>query len=87
MLFELLTEYKKPATINKIVSKHFDGFNTQVITDYWKGIKEQSLKISIIADNTIDNNSKVELIAGQIKALNNQEAVLINKIDNEYLLI
>ena len=84
MLYEILTEYKKPGKINKIVSSQFEGFNVERLTGYWKGIQEQAVKISIIAENTIDNDAKIKAVAARIKRVNDQESVLINKINNEY---
>ena len=87
MLYEILTENKKRKSIENITSKYFEGFNTQLINGYWQNIKESSLKISIIADNSKKTNNNIKLIAQKIKDLNNQDAVLINKINNEYQLI
>jgi len=87
MLYELLTENKNKQKIQDLTSKYFEGYNIQNITGSWQGILEKSIKISIIAENTAAINNKIKDLAAAIKVLNNQEAILINKIDNEYLLI
>lgn len=86
MLYRILTEDKNREGIINIVKKHFDGFTLIPTIGYWEGTKENSLIIEI--NIPLDRNSfMILVVANQIKVLNQQQAVLVQKINMESDLI
>jgi len=79
------TENADETLIADIVGKKYPSFTILTGTGYWKGKKENSLVIEIIGDDI--NVSDINEIALEIKKVNNQEAVLVQKIENNTWLI
>lgn len=85
MLYRIFTENKNHAQVERIISKHFDGFTIVKADGYWKLIKEGSLVIEIVTPKT--NKNKVTKLAKEIKEYNTQEAVLVQEIENHQWLV
>lgn len=85
MLYRIFTENKNLETIEKIVSKHFQGFTIIKADGYWKLIKEGSLIIEVTDPNTDKN--VINKLAQEIKEANTQEAVLVQEIKNDSWLV
>jgi len=84
-MFRICTENVNQDEIAKIVGKKFDAFNLVTGVGFWKGQKENSLTIEIVGDDIkIDD---INSIATEIKNVNNQDAVLVQKIENKNWLI
>lgn len=84
-MFRICTENVNQDKIAKIVGKKYDAFNLIPGTGFWKGKKENSLTIEIIGDDIkFDDVNKIAL---EIKKINNQDAVLVQKIENDNWLI
>lgn len=64
----------RPEVAN-LVSEYFNGFTMFSGIGFWRGKKELSLVIEIIAD--YNDKHKVLRLAGEIKELNKQESVLV----------
>lgn len=79
MLFRIFTENKNQAQVEYIVSSHFDAFTIFKATGYWKGIPEHSLVIEVSGDDIIE--ASIRDMCAQIKSHNEQECVLIQKIE------
>lgn len=79
-MFRILTENKNQNRVVEIVGKKFTGFTIIAATGFWKGQREDSLIIEIIGDDV--KVEDVNAIATEIKNVNNQEAVLVQKIEN-----
>lgn len=71
--------------IAKIVGKKYPSFTIIPGTGYWNGEKENSIVIEIIGDDI--DPADINEIALEIKETNNQEAVLVQKIENTNWLI
>ena len=84
MLYRIFTENKNLETIEKIVSKYYEGFTLVKGQGYWRLQKENSLIIEIVTDDT---DKLISDLALEIKKANKQEAVLIQKIANNQWLI
>ena len=84
-MFRICTENVNQDTIAKIVGKKFSAFNLVAGTGFWKGQKENSLTIEIIGDEI--NVEDINEIAREIKNVNKQDAVLVQKIENSNWLI
>jgi len=80
-LYRVFTE-TKPG-LAELVSKRFDGFTLVPATGYWLGEPEQSTVIEIVTD---DGWSVFEL-AEDIKEVNGQDAVLVERIRNASWLL
>lgn len=85
MLYRICTENVNQNKIEKIVSKLFDGFTIVKGTGFWKRQKENSLIVEIVGDESDLN--KVKSIASEIKVINDQDAVLVQRIENNNWLI
>lgn len=84
MLYRILTEDKNHEELEKLAAKHFPGFTLVRGQGFWRLQKEDTLIIEIVAD---DIDVKINTLALAIKQLNNQEAVLVQKIQNQQWLI
>jgi len=62
----------------------YEGFTIIRGQGYWRLQPENSLVIEIV---TVDEDVKVNSLAKAIKVVNNQEAVLIQKIENHQWLV
>jgi hypothetical protein len=78
MLYRILTENKQRQRVENIVSREFDAFTLYTGTGHWNGGKERSLIIEIDADAI--KGDAVRNLALEIKALNEQEAVLVQRL-------
>jgi len=84
MLYRIFTERKNEEEIEKIVSKYYEGFTLIKSEGFWRLIKENSLIIEIVTE---DSDKLINDLAKEIKAANNQEAVLVQKINNNQWII
>ena len=84
MLYRIFTENKNQNAIEKIVNKYFEGFTLIKSEGYWRLQKENSLIIEIVTDDT---DKLINDLALEIKTVNNQEAILIQKINNNQWLV
>ncbi len=76
VVYRIYTENKiNMRDVERFIRKYFDGFTVFFTNGHWKGTKEDSIVIEIIADYT-DKHSVLSL-AGDIKVLNEQETVLV----------
>ena len=79
MLYRIFTEDTNQEKIEKICTKHFPGFTIIKSAGYWRLQKEKSLIIEIVTEDT---DVKINCLAREIKDVNKQESVLIQKIKN-----
>ena len=84
-MFRICTENVNQDKIAKIVGKKFDAFNLVTGTGFWKGQKENSLTIEIVGDEI--KVEDINQIASEIKKVFKQDAVLVQKIENNNWLI
>ena len=84
MLYRIFTEDKNQAGIERIVNKYFPGFSIIKSTGFWRLQKENSLIIEVITEEPA---AKIDAIAREIKAENQQEAVLVQIIKNNQYLV
>ena len=75
--YTLYTEDKFGLT--ELVSKYFDGATLQYGLGLWKGDTECSCKIELIIEENLQNSIKIESLCYDIKAVNEQETVMIIK--------
>ena len=88
MIYRLYTEDKNRKEIEKIVSKYFDGFTVFTAKGYWEGKSENSLVIEILIEqHFFGEHLIIYEICKEIKALNDQESVLVVKLncDSEFI--
>jgi len=83
--FRIYTEDTNREKIEEIISKHFEGFTIFKTDGYWRLQKEKSLIIEILGESDIV--AKINSLAREIKEMNNQEAVLVQKIKNNNWLV
>lgn len=86
MLYRILTEDCKRDEIAALVAKRdFPAFTLIPSQGYWKGQKENSLTIEI--DASVEWKAGVYALAKDIKTLNSQDAVLVQEIALESVLV
>ena len=76
-LFRIHTETRP--NIAAIVSERFDGFTLYAATGYWRGLREDSTTVEILADAS--RRADVDAIADRIRTENGQQAVLVVELD------
>jgi len=90
MIIRICTENKNRAQVGIEVDKYFDCYSLFQGRGMWKGQVEPSLLIEIAvdakADHTIARAAALEL-ADDIKILNTQEAVLVQFLPSEHVMV
>jgi len=81
MLYRIFTEDipQNYDAITEQIASLYEGFTILRGQGYWRLQPENSLVIEIV---TVDEDVKVNHLAKAIKVVNNQEAVLVQKIEN-----
>jgi hypothetical protein len=67
----------------RVVSRKFEGFTLVPVTGYWKGQEERALAIEIDTDRTADAYE----VAREIKEMNGQEAILLQRFSPDSRLL
>ena len=90
MLYRIITEDKGipklRLQLEQIVGKYFDGFTVFEATGYWKGARENSLVFEISVPDKTALYAVVNA-ADEIKTVNKQEAVLVQKISSNQIFV
>ena len=84
-LYRILTEAKNLPKLSKLVDDYFKGSTVIPARGRWEGEAEKSLVIEIVTEK--ENEHSIEDLARAIKRTNNQEAVLIQKIQSASYLV
>jgi len=98
VLYRIITQNKNRSEIITMLRRHFDGFTIYRATGYWKDTIEPALIIELddIGDYTAQNEytfredgfgREVENLVKLIKKTNQQDTVLLQKINSESELI
>lgn len=86
MLYRILTEdCKRDEVIALLGARNIQAFTLIPSQGYWEGNREDSLTIEIDAPVTF--KSEVYELAREIKTLNSQDAVLVQEIALESVLV
>lgn len=85
MLFRIFTEDKNRDALRFGIAERFDAFTLLDAWGFWKGEPEKSLVIEIVGDPEIE--ATVRELALWIKRTNEQEAVLIERLENHSELV
>jgi len=87
MLYRIFTEdtgIKGRKNVASIVGKQFDGFTLLQGTGYWKGTKEKSMVVEIVA--RFIPRKVLNSIVDNIKTVNRQQACLVQTVKNHAYL-
>jgi len=76
-LYRIYTENINIDKIKSILNNHFENYTLIDSLGVWQGTEEKSLIIEVILRELTSNKEKISLVANEIKAINNQQAVLI----------
>lgn len=98
MLYRLFTENKNYDQIKKLVGDLFDGFTIIKADGVWQGKSEHSLIIEIdnprmntnftnIEDALLDVDFRINQLCYAIKKLNQQDKILVQRIESESKLV
>mgnify|MGYP001598676099 FL=1 len=80
MLYRICTEDINRRQLTNLINRHFDGYTLYTVEGRWKGKAEDALVIEIVGD--LADRAPVHILAHEIKALNEQESVLIEEIES-----
>ena len=79
--YTLYTENKNIKSIKGILNLFYQGYTIINTQGYWRGKKENSLKIEVITEKTkkdlIYNKIALNCIIKTIKKINNQQSILL----------
>lgn len=87
MLYRIVTEDKNRRHLTDCIDRHFSGYRLYTTEGRWKGKREAALVIEIAELDGEDFHERVYVLARNIKALNGQEAVLIEAIASANVLV
>lgn len=87
MLYRLFTENKNYDQIKKLVCDLFDGYTIIKADGIWKGESEHSLIIEINGDVRIFANDAIQQLCFAIKKLNQQDKILVQRIESDSKLV
>lgn len=79
MLYRIFTENKNQKEIEQVINKYYEGYTLIKGEGFWRLQKENSLIIEIVTE---DADAKISAIATDIKSINKQDTVLVQKIQN-----
>ena len=79
MLCRIVTEDLNREQVEAIVEEEFSGFTVLTGEGHWEGNKEKTLIMEIVGVNILE---KIKRVAERIKTANNQQAVLVQVIEN-----
>jgi len=82
-LYRICTEDKNRDKVERIVTGCFPGFTIIEAKGYWEGVREDSLVIELVTED----EERVNIVATRIKVVNEQQAVLIQRIECDKWLI
>lgn len=74
-IYRIYTEDKNLPKIERILDEHFPGYSVFKGRGVWKGVKENSLLIEVDGAHS----AEVSKVAGKIKKLNAQDAILVQR--------
>ncbi len=83
MLYRILTENKNREAVEDLVGQSFPGFTSYEGLGHWQGAKENSLIIEV----DTDNHWLIRHLASDIKELNHQQAVMIQAIKTDVVMV
>lgn len=87
-LYRLYTENKNVEGIKEIINAYFSGYTLIEGVGIWNGISEKSLIVEVVNFTGKSNlEAEFKLIAGAIKKLNCQDAVLltVQEIESKFV--
>ena len=75
-LYRLYTERRDLPVLEALVSGRFDGYTLYFTAGIWRGLREMSVVVEILADDSPDTVTKVRMLVADIRVSLNQQAVL-----------
>lgn len=87
MLYRLFTENKNYDQIKKLVCQHFDGATIIKAEGIWQGESEHSLIIEIEINSPVAFYRRIETLCYAIKKLNQQDKILVQRIESDSRLV
>jgi len=67
-----------------ITSQHFDGFTTEQVVGYWKGARENTLKIEIVTDSS---DATIAKLCKELRVRLNQDAIMLEIVESNIAFI
>jgi hypothetical protein len=88
LTFRIYTEDVRREELINLTSLKFEAFTTYEGVGFWRGLEEKSLIIEVLATEDFELVEKnIQDLAFEIKSLNKQEAVLVQKLENNSFLL
>ena len=86
-LYRICTEDVNRENTRKIIGRYFDGFTLLSGEGVWRGSQENALVIEILGDGEPGERAVISALCEDIKAENQQEAVLLQVVEMKGYLI
>lgn len=67
-----------------IISRYFEGFTAYEVIGYWRGSKENTLKVEVASD---EGSTKVIRLCKELKKELQQEAILLEQVESNIAFI
>lgn len=80
-LFRICTENTNRAAVEQLAKEYFDAFTLIDGKGFWRGIPESALVIEVMLEASYAG--RVRRFAEKLRALNDQECVLVQTIELE----
>jgi hypothetical protein len=92
MIVRISTERKRVKWLCGLISEFFDGFTVYKTTGYWQGVREKSIVFEIdtlgfSSTQTLLLDANIKMICRKICGYNRQDAVLVQRIESETVLL
>ena len=68
--------------ILETVSLWFGGFTASEVIGYWKGQKENTLKIEIVINGSVLNEDKINKLVLNLKEVCKQDSIMVEKVNS-----
>ena len=70
--------------IIEITGKYFEGFTTEQVIGYWKGARENTLKVEIVTDSS---DATITKLCRELRVALDQEAIMLEIIESNIAFI
>lgn len=70
--------------IIEITGRHFEGFTTEQVIGYWRGARENTLKIEIVTDSS---DAKITSLCRELRVALDQDAIMLEIVESNIAFI
>ena len=67
-----------------ITGRHFEGFTTEQVVGYWRGSRENTLKVEIVTDSS---DATITRLCKELRAELEQDAIMLEILESNVAFI